>query len=229
MDFVGQDLKGGVLEVGCGTGHWLRVLHGRGLRMAGVDASARMLAEAQSQAPGAVLLHGAAEHLPWASETFDRLFCINALHHFRGQIEFLAEAWRVLRPGGRLMTIGLDPHTGLDRWYIYEYFEPVLDIDRGRYPPSNHIRDWMHAVGFEDSVTSEVQHVPACVLARTAIEQGHLDKDATSQLTVLTDEQYRHGIDRVWRTIDAAEARGESLYLTADLRLYATYGSVPLA
>jgi hypothetical protein len=87
----------------------------------------------------------------------------------------------------------------------------------------------MHAVGFDDCVTSEVQHVPACVLARTAIEQGHLDRDATSQLTVLTDEQYRHGIDRVWRTIDAADARGESLYLTADLRLYATYGSVPLA
>jgi hypothetical protein len=37
-------------------------------------------------------------------------------------VSFLDEARRVLRSGGRLMTIGLDPHLGIDRWYIYDYF-----------------------------------------------------------------------------------------------------------
>ena len=48
----------------------------------------------------------------------------------------------------------------------------------------------------------------------------------TSQLAVLTDEQYQRGIDRIRRALDAAEAQGNALYLIADLRLYGTYGTV---
>jgi hypothetical protein len=154
-------------------------------------------------------------------------FAFNALHHFRKRDTFLLEARRSLRPGGRMMTIGLDPHAGIDRWYLYEYFEPVLEIDKSRYPASSQIRMWMHAAGFVDCVTLEVQHLPLRLLAQTAIEQGRLAKDATSQLSVLTDEQYQHGLDRIRKDIEAANARGESLYVTVDLRLYATSGSVP--
>jgi SAM-dependent methyltransferase len=224
--FVGQGFVGRVLEVGCGTGHWLRLLAERGIRVAGVDASHNMLDYAHDQAPGAALTHARAEHLPWASAAFERLFCINALHHFEDKRRFLAEARRVLRPGGQLMTIGLDPHTGVDRWYIYEYFEPVVEIDKRRYPASGQIREWMHALEFSNVRTSEVQHLPAQLSARTALEEGRLDRGMTSQLAVLTDEQYQRGIDRIRRALDSAEARGEMLYLCADLRLYATYGSV---
>jgi hypothetical protein len=56
-----------------------------------------------------------------------------------------------------MMTIGLDPHTEIDQWYVYEYFEPVLEIDRLRYPASSQIREWTHAVEFVDCVTREVQ------------------------------------------------------------------------
>ena len=220
--FVRPDLAGRVLEVGCGTGHWLRRLAERGIRVAGVDASSNMLDYARDQAPGAALAHATAEHLPWASAAFERVFCINALHHFEDKAGFLAEARRVLRPGGQLMTIGLDPHTGVDRWYIYEYSEPVVEIDKRRYPASTQIRDWMHAVGFSTVRTSEVQHLPARLSARTALEEGRLDRGMTSQLAVLTDEQYQRGIDRIRRGLESAEARGESFYSGADLRLYGT-------
>jgi ubiquinone/menaquinone biosynthesis C-methylase UbiE len=225
--FIGRDLTGRVLEVGCGTGHWLRLLTERRSRVAGVDASYNMLEFAHDQAPGAWLAQGRAEHLPWANEAFERLFCINAFHHFEDKVRFLAEARRVLEPGGQMMTIGLDPHTGIDRWYIYEYFEPVLEIDKRRYPASSQIREWMQALRFSDVRTCDVQHLPAWLSARTAIEEGRLDRDATSQLAVLTDEQYQRGIDRIHRALESAEPRGETLHLTADLRLYATYGSVP--
>ena len=97
--------------------------------MTGLDASAQMLAYAKTQAPRAALAQGSAERLPWANESFDRVFCINAFHHFQDKVAFLTEAMRVLRPGGLMMTVGLDPHTGVDRWYIYEYFDNVLEID----------------------------------------------------------------------------------------------------
>jgi ubiquinone/menaquinone biosynthesis C-methylase UbiE len=226
--FVGDRFDQRVLEVGCGTGHWLRSIGGRGIRVTGLDASAQMLSYAKTQAPRAVLAQGSAERLPWATESFDRVFCINAFHHFQDKIAFLTEAVRVLRPGGVMMTVGLDPHIGVDRWYIYEYFDSVLEIDRRRYPAASQIREWMRAEGFVDCVTREIQHLPLRLDARTALEQGRFEKSATSQLGVLTGEEYRRGIERVRQAVESAEAQGESLYFCADLRLYATFGAVPL-
>ena len=40
------------------------------------------------------------------------------------------EARRVLRAGGSLMSVGLDPHTALDQWWIYDYFPGALAADR---------------------------------------------------------------------------------------------------
>ena len=125
------------------------------------------------------------------------------------------------------MTVALDPHNGSDRWWIYDYFEPTRDIDRSRYPAVSKIREWMGSVGFVDCSTHEVQHLPVRLNARTAFAQGRLDRDATSQLSVLTDEQYRHGIERLQRAIEAAEEAGQTLDIRADLRLYATFGTAP--
>jgi ubiquinone/menaquinone biosynthesis C-methylase UbiE len=227
MAFVGQDLPGRVLEVGCGTGHWLRLLDENRICVAGVDASKNMLTYARAQAPGAPLVQGKAEHLPWAEAAFDRIFCINAFHHFEDRVGFLADARRVLGPGGQMMTVGLDPHTGVDRWYIYEYFEPALEIDKRRYPASHQIRHWMCALQFTNVHTREVQHLPVQLSARAAIERGRLDKGVTSQLAVLTEEEYQRGVAKIRRALESAEAQGDSLYLRADLRLYATFGSAP--
>ena len=226
MEFVGPTRDGRVLEVGCGTGHWLAALQGKTLALVGLDASMRMLERARASGCTA-LVCGDAGHLPWPGQSYDRLFCVNALHHFRDQRRFIDEARRVLRPGGRFMTVGLDPHTGLDRWYIYDYFEAALETDRRRYPPARQIHEWMATAGFVDAVTREVQHLPVCMSAPAAIAQGRLAKSAASQLAVLTDEQYQRGIDRIRKDIESAEARETRLDLTADLRLYATFGSAP--
>jgi ubiquinone/menaquinone biosynthesis C-methylase UbiE len=225
--FVRPELTGRVLEIGCGTGHWLRLLNEQAVRVAGVDASGNMLALARTAAPDVPLVRGRAEQLPFGDQLFKRAFCINAFHHFEDQLGFLAEARRVLTPGGEIMIVGLDPHTGRDRWYIYDYFEPALAIDQARYSPSHQIREWMERLGYTRVRTSEVQHSPVRLSARAAIEQGRLEKNATSQLAVLSDEDYQHGVARIRRALESAEALGESLWLTADLRLYATSGSLP--
>jgi ubiquinone/menaquinone biosynthesis C-methylase UbiE len=219
--FVGPKLGARVVEVGCGTGRWLRLLRASGIPVAGVDASFGMLTHAQPP-----VLQAVAEQLPCTGRSIDRVFCINAFHHFSEKVAFLGEARRVLRPGGRLMTIGLDPHRGIDRWYIYDYFESALELDRRRYVRTNQIQEWMRAVGFTDCVAHEVQHLRVSIDARTALQQGRLDKSATSQLSLQTDGEYQYGLERIQRDIQMAEARGDSLDLKADLRLYATYGSV---
>jgi hypothetical protein len=86
------------------------------------------------------------------------------------------------------------------------------------------IQEWMQGVGFENCETRQVEHLVVRVEARDALEQGQLNKGVTSQLAVLSDKEYRRGIDSVAAEIERADNRGESLYLNADLRLYSTTG-----
>lgn len=215
-----------ILEVGCGTGHWLDVLQGAGNQLLGLDYSAGMLARAQSRLPEVALVRGTAELLPLADKSFDRVFCINALHHFRNKPAFLAEVWHVLRPGGMFLSVGLDPHRGLDQWHVYDYFPQSLMIDRQRYPSAAVLRGWMTATGFKDCRTREVEHWTIRLPAHEIITQGRLEKAATSQLSVLTDEEYQQGIQRIRDDMERAEGAGQTLPLTMDLRLYGTSGSV---
>src|SRR5581483_9988333 len=120
--FLGENRHVSVLEVGCGTGHWLNFLSDKIGFLTGLDLSANMLQRARESAPETPLVRGRVEHLPYHAQSFDRVFCINAFHHFAERDKFLTEAQRVLRPHGGLMIIGLDPHSGLDRWWVYDYF-----------------------------------------------------------------------------------------------------------
>ena len=171
-------------------------------------------------------MHGRAERLPWPDANFDRVVCINAFHHFTDKPAFVREARRVLRTGGGVFSVGLDPHTGLDSWSIYDYFENTLDLDLLRYPPAAQIRSWMTEAGLTLTRTDEVQHLPIQLDARSALAEGRFDKRSTSQLSILTDAEYHAGIQRIQVAIEAAEARGGRLMLGADLRLYATFGWV---
>src|SRR5215212_4045668 len=83
------------LEVGCGTGHWLHEIDGRASLVAGVEPSGEMILHARRTAASARLARGRAEELPWRDASFDRLFCVNALHHFADRAEFFTEARRV--------------------------------------------------------------------------------------------------------------------------------------
>jgi len=213
-----------LLEVGCGTGHFIGLVTARGRAAVGLDLSARMLAQARASLPALPLVRGRAEALPFSDRRLDRVFCMNALHHFSDHRAFVAEARRVLAPGGGLMIAGLDPHTRHDHWWIYDYYDKALKDDRARYPSAATIRALLQARGFRRVETCEVQRITLRRSASEALAAGQLDKSTTSQLSILSDAEYQAGIDRVRRDIDAAQARGSVLELAIDLRLYATVG-----
>lgn len=226
LGFIGSQSGLQILEVGCGTGHWLEFLQVHRVDLTGLDFSAGMLAQAQRRLPGIPLVQATAERLPLPAQSLDRVFCINALHHFPDKSAFLRETRRILRPGGEILIVGLDPHCGIDRWFIYDYFKESLEVDMQRYPSANTLRTWMREVGLRDCTTQEVEHWTYRLPAYEILRQGRLDKAATSQLSVLTDAEYRRGMERIRADIEQAEAKAEMLFLTADLRLYGTSGSV---
>lgn len=100
-DLTGRD----VLELGCGGGQWTAALARAGMRVCGVDFSERQLAHARercARGPGRQppLVQGDAERLPFASGSFDVVFCDHGATSFAEPQRAVAEASRVLRPGG---------------------------------------------------------------------------------------------------------------------------------
>jgi SAM-dependent methyltransferase len=213
LRFVGDARR--VLEVGCGTGHWLAELASDSRDVVGIDPSWGMLEIAAGAAPAARLVRARAENLPFAEAITDRIFCINAMHHFADKPAFVAEARRVVRKGGAILIIGLDPHVGIDQWWVYDYFPSARAPDLARYPSTAAIRSMLEAAGFTDVATSVAQHFPAALPFDKALERGYLDRRSTSQLLVISDEEYEAGIRRM---------TAERPLVCADLRVYATAG-----
>ena len=219
VDFVGPAPRH-VLEIGCGTGYWLGQLQKLDISATGIDPSQPMLSRARARLDSSRVIRARAEALPFRKGAFDRLFSINAHHHFADKRRAIEEALRVLQPGGVLMMIALDPHAGMDQWWIYDYFPGTLDIDKQRYPSCVQLREWMRSAGFVNTHTCEVQHLPGDVSAREALENGTVDPRHTSQLAVLTADEFAAGIAR----IRAALALDGGTRLSADLRVYGTFG-----
>lgn len=95
-----------VLDVGCGTGAVLALLHEKypDRRYVGLDLTPEMIEVARTKvAPGMEFVVGDAESLPFDEASFDAVLCSNSFHHYPNPAAFLAGALRVLRPGGRLI------------------------------------------------------------------------------------------------------------------------------
>lgn len=220
--FVDSDEQLQILDAGCGTGYWSTRLASSERYIIGLDSSPEMLSLPRLRGGTSDLVHATAEMLPFAKNSFDRVFCLNSFHHFNDQEAFVREARRVLRLGGGFMTVGLDPHTGLDRWWVYDYFQNTLELDRQRYPSARGIRELLSAAGFNDCHTVMVQHLSRKTSARDSLARGELARTVTSQLAILTDEEFSRGLDAIQQAVSAADDRGEELFLTSDLRLYGT-------
>ncbi|MDA2804107.1 methyltransferase domain-containing protein [Nocardiopsis suaedae] len=99
---------GTVVDAGCGAGRAVAELAGRGAVPVGIDADPRMVAAARHRVPGADVRVGDAALLPLADGSAAGYRAEKALHALADPARAVAEAHRVLAPGGRAVLLGQD-------------------------------------------------------------------------------------------------------------------------
>lgn len=119
------------------------------------------------------------------------------------------EAQRVLKPGAALAIVGMNPHDAGINWYLYDYFDGTYEADLARFPSVEDIAGWMAAAGFIDVQSRLVQEITHTYVGRQVLDSPFIRKNGTSQLALLSDEDYASGLARVEATIQAAEAAGK--------------------
>ncbi len=102
-------IKGRLLDLAGGTGRVLSGLAPWDGCFILCDYSLSMLRQAQQKQVG-LPLRGAAEYLPFANGSFERILIVDAFHHLADQPRALLEMWRILAPGGRLVIEEYDIH-----------------------------------------------------------------------------------------------------------------------
>ena len=91
-------------DMGAGQGFDSQRLALRGARVTALEFSPLLAEAGRKGFPHLRWVGGVAHALPFKSGSFDAVFCNAALHHMRDVSAALAEALRVLRPGGTLIT-----------------------------------------------------------------------------------------------------------------------------
>ncbi len=88
------------LDVGCGTGFNVSRLRERGFDVTGLEPAVGMRTEAQQNNPDCTITDGDIEAMPYESNSFDFILCIEVIRYMADQSKSLREIARVLKPGG---------------------------------------------------------------------------------------------------------------------------------
>lgn len=105
-----------ILDIGCGTGRWLRRYSKAGFAAIGIDATQHMLQRANEIGTHSPLVVASAQNLPFKDAAFDLISSVTVVQHVVpiDQPKILREMARVLRPGGRILLLelirGAGPH-----------------------------------------------------------------------------------------------------------------------
>jgi SAM-dependent methyltransferase len=130
---------GRTLEVACGPAIGLGALQGLGREVIGLCYTPAVLYGANAHYGGRLpLLCGDGQQLPVAAQSVDAVLCLEAVYYFADPAAFLAEARRVLAPGGRLLVGSSNP----------DWLHFVPGALTCHYPTAPELASWLQAAGF---------------------------------------------------------------------------------
>ncbi len=143
-----------VVDLGCGTGVFTSLFkHEHGLNISGLDISALSMERAQRDYPEIPFMTGDVEYLPYPDDHFDGVTMVGVVHHFPEPEKFIAEVYRILKPGGRF--VAFDPNRRNPFFYLYRdpsspLYSPVGVTSNERPVVARQVIDQFSTAGFVD-------------------------------------------------------------------------------
>lgn len=107
-----------LLDLGCGTGHYMTMLAQRGFEVVGVDGADEMLAKARANNPEAEVLQGDVENIPLPDASFDYVICIEVLRYLHNWPKCVQEMGRILKPGGVCLATAMPLLNSNGYWFV---------------------------------------------------------------------------------------------------------------
>ena len=162
-----------IADLGAGDGTLSRLLARQAESVHCVDNSPRMVQVGRALAKKEHLRNltyvlGNIEKVPLPDRSIDLALLSQALHHAENPRQALAEAFRILKPGGRLLVLDLRAHR----------FEKARELyaDRWLGFKENELHDWIEEVGFRQSevrvVAKEVKEPCFETILATGMKPG---------------------------------------------------------
>ena len=165
---------GALLDIGTGTGRMLELFAPRAVSAIGIDRSSEMLRLArvkleQSGIGGASLLQGDMYALPLTDRSADSIILHQVLHYAQQPGAAIAEAARVLRPGGQLLVIDFAQH---DRAELKEQ-----DAHLRLGFADDAMRGWFTAAGLELDRTARLGGGELTVIIWRGVKSADAEKE----------------------------------------------------
>ena len=176
LEAVGAARGGRLLDVASGPGFIAGAAASLGSDVVGLDFAPAMIAEARRRWPALTFREGDAESLPFDAGSFDAVVMNFGLLHLARPDAALADAHRVLRPGGRYaFTVWAAPERavafGLALRAIEEVGNPNVPLPEGppffRFSDAAETGRTLQSIGFRDV---DVRELPLVWRLRSADE-----------------------------------------------------------
>jgi ArsR family transcriptional regulator len=171
---LGDQPVGRLLDVGTGTGRMIELLGPTAIQATGIDKSSEMLrlARVKLEAAGisSSLRQADMYALPLGDGSADSIVIHQVLHYAQNPAAALAEAARVLRPGGRLLVVDFAAHEREDLRTRDAHLRLGFSDEA--------MAGWFRAAGLEPDMT---EHLPGGELTVTlwrGVKAGALDRKA---------------------------------------------------
>lgn len=133
-----ERVKGNLLEVGCGVGRGIEVLLEATPQYTAIDKNSQLIDQLQHQYPQAQFL---CQNIPpirgLEVEQYDWIVSFQVIEHIQNDELFVAELYRLLRKGGKLLITTPNRTRSLTRnpWHVREYTAPELETLLKKYFP----------------------------------------------------------------------------------------------